>query len=395
MKPLENIRVLDFTHVLAGPVCSRLLGDLGAEVLKVETRKRPDRPWAVGSATVFGRSQSFVMVHRGKKSITLDLKNVEGVETVRRLAAAADVVVENFSAGVMVRLGLGYEALARDNPGLVFVSMSGYGNDGPRSSWTSMNSILQSHSGSMMATDREGASPVSISNSWMDYMGGLHACFAVLEGLAARREAGQGRYVDLSQFECGVAMLGPNLLAGIANGVPPQRLGNRSTHAAPQGVYRCSGDDRWCAISVENDEQWSALGRTLGAPAWSQDTRFASVVGRLRHHDELDANITACTRLVSASDVAERLRAAGVPAEAMRTASEVLADADARAVYSTPTFDKQSVLLSHPPFRFLPHQPADPAPPPSLDEHGRSSLRTWLGLDDAAIARLEAAQALV
>lgn len=391
MDPLKGIRVLDFTHVLAGPVCARLLADLGAEVLKVESRRRPDRPWTAGPVEGLDRSQAFVMVHRGKKSITLDLKTPQGREIAVRLAEVADVVIENFSPGVMQRLGLGpVETLAR-NPRLVYVSMSGYGSEGPRAKWTSMNSTLQAHSGSMMANDRDGNPPVSISNSWLDYMGGYHGCLSVLEGLAGRTADRGGRYVDLSQFECGVAMLGPNLIAGIANGAAPARMGNRSEHAVPQGCYRCAGEDQWCAISIENDDEWQAL-CTVGG--FALEPRFASSLGRLRHADEIDAKITSWTKTLPAFEVAGMLQAANVSAEAMRTAKDVVSDAGNGSVLLKQKVLEQSVLVSRQPFSFIPREDAPLGPPARLGEHTDEGLRDWLALTAPQIQQLQSAGAL-
>lgn len=394
MKPLEGIRVLDFTHVLAGPVCTRLLVDLGADVLKVESSKHPDRPWTAGGATTFGRSSGFVMVHRGKRSIAIDLKHEEGVAVARELAAAADVLAENFSAGVMERLGLGPDELQGANPRLIFVRMSGYGNAGPRSSWSSMNSILQAHSGSMMASDREGTPPVALSNSWMDYMGGLHACFAVLEALASRKETGAGTTIDLSQFECGVSTLGPNVLAGLLNGRPPARSGNRAAGIAPQGVYRCAGRDAWCALSIEDDVQWRALVEAMGRPTWATDARLADVVGRTRAHDELDRRLATWMHDRDAAELATQLRAAGITAEVMRTAADVMADEAAQAVYRAVTFDRSPTLLSRQPFSFVSEPLADAGPPRPVGADAAGALREWLSLDEARIEQLDATGAL-
>jgi benzylsuccinate CoA-transferase BbsF subunit len=395
LQPLAGIRVLDFTHVLAGPVCSRMLVDLGAEVLKVESRRRPDRAWTPAKIEELERSQAFGMVHRGKKSITLDLKHAEGTALARRLAGAADVIVENFSAGVMARLGLDYESLQPHPRGLIYVSMSGYGNDGPRKDWTSMNAILQAHSGLMMSTESEGAEPVAISNSWMDYMGGLHGCFCVLEGLSQRATTGEGRFIDLSQFECGVAALGPSLLASIVNGAPPPRLGNRSTANAPQGCYPCAGNDTWCAISVENDAQWQALGEAIAEPIWAAGERFVHVTGRIRHHDEIDAKIEAWTKQLEDEDVARRLRSAGVPAERMRTVADVLDDPGPDPAFHHLPVGGLSLLVSAPPFAAPPDAEPEFGTVARLGEHTDESLRTWLGLSAAEIERLRAAEVLV
>ena len=393
--PLAGIRVLDFTHVLAGPMATRLLTDLGADVLRVESTKHPDTPWRSADAEGMGRTLAYVMVHRGKRSITLDLKSETGNALARRLAGVADVIVENFSAGVMPRLGLDYASLQPQNPRLIFVSMSGYGHDGPRRDWTSMNSNLQAYSGLMMATENDDQPPVAISNSWMDYIGGLHGCFAILDRLADRETTGKGCYVDLAQFECGVASLGPLLLAGIVDGALPPRVGNRSSHAVPQGVYPCAGADQWCTISVEDDTQWRALGVAAGNPAWSTDPRFAGVVGRNRHHDEIDAAIAAWTGTLAAEEVERRLRAAGVAAAKMRRMDDVLDRPDPGTVFRFVPGGAKPTLLTALPFGFAPREEPHFGVAPRLGEHTGDGLRDWLGLDASEIARLTETGALV
>src|SRR4029453_18644830 len=200
--PLAGIRVLDFTHVLAGPFCTRLLADLGADVVRVESSKHPDHPWPSAFISDDGRHASYLNTNRSKRSIAIDLKNDAGQKVASRLASVVDVVIENFSAGVMRRLKLDYPTLQAFNPALVYVSMSGYGHNGPRRDWTSMNMNLQGYSGLMMVTGAEGDPPTAISNSWNDYIGGLHACFAILQAVYARANSGKGARIDLSQFEC-------------------------------------------------------------------------------------------------------------------------------------------------------------------------------------------------
>src|SRR4029450_892463 len=294
--PLSGIRVLDFTHVLAGPFCTRLLADLSSDVVRVESSKHPDHPWPSAFISDDGRDASYLNTNRSKRSIAIDLKNEAGQKVAARLAAAVDVVIENFSAGVMGRLKLDYETLQGLNPGLIYVSMSGYGHDGPRRDWTSMNMNLQGYSGLMMVTGAEGDPPTAISNSWNDYIGGLHACFAILQALDGRETSGKGTLIDLSQFECSVAMIGPLLTGSAVNRTAPLRQGNRSAILAPQGVYRCAGMDEWCAISVETDEQWKALTKAMGQADWGSDRRFAAVSGRILHHDEIDRKIEAWTQ---------------------------------------------------------------------------------------------------
>jgi benzylsuccinate CoA-transferase BbsF subunit len=309
--PLAGVRVLDFTHVLAGPYTTRLLADLGAEVLRVESSKHYDAPWKCSyDDGRIDRPAAYLITSRNKRSIAIDLKHPAGVPLAARLGRVADVLVENFSAGVMERLGLDDARLRPDNPGLIYVSMSGYGHSGPRRDWTSMNTNLQGYSGLMLTNGAEGDPPLPVANSWNDYIAALHASFAILEALSERAVSGQGRYVDLSQFECSVATLGALLLGSAVSGQAPPRLGNRSTAAAPQGAYRCAGQDEWCAISVQDDAQWQVLATEMGQPALASDPRLSTLLGRQRHHDELDAAITEWTRPQEAAVVERRLQAA-------------------------------------------------------------------------------------
>jgi crotonobetainyl-CoA:carnitine CoA-transferase CaiB-like acyl-CoA transferase len=391
--PLDGIRVLDFSHVLAGPMCTRLLVDLGAEVLRVESTKRADTPWRSAADPDLKRMYAYVMVHRGKKSITLDLKSSAGADLARKLASVADVVVENFSADVMTRLGLGYEDLAPLNPRLIYLSMSGYGHDGPRRNWTSMNSNLQAYAGMMMITEHEGQPPVAVSNSWMDYVGGLHGCYSILQALAQRKRDGNGRNIDMAQFECGVGSVGSLLLAGILNGERPPRLGNRSTRAAPQGCYPCAGEDQWCAISVETDEHWTALLRVLGNTGPAQDPRLQTLAGRIRHHDEIDRLITSWTQRHAAVEVERELRKAGVPAEHLVRMDEIMRRRDGSVFRLEPGKDKPT-LMTGLPFSFVPHQDQCFGPTPRLGEHTDQALQSWLGLEAEAISKLRDSGAL-
>jgi benzylsuccinate CoA-transferase BbsF subunit len=393
-RPLVGIRVLDFSHVLAGPMCTRLLADLGAEVLRVESSIRADTPWRSASDPETKRTLAYVMVHRGKKSITINLKSEAGGDLARRLAGVADVIVENFSAGVMRRLGLDYARLQPLNPRLIFLSMSGYGHDGPRKAWTSMNSNLQAYAGLMTVTESEGNPPVAVSNSWMDYVGGLHGCYSVMQALASRAKDGKGRNIDLAQFECGVGTVGAMLLAGIVNGKAPPRIGNRSTGAALQNCYKCAGEDQWCAIAIETDKQWKDLVGVLGNPAWAKDPRFCIAADRLRHQDEIDRHIEAWTSKLPPAEVESRMRAVGLPAQHMRRMDELLQQAN-DSVFQLVPAKEQQILYTGLPFAFVPRQKQTFGPTPRLGENTDDALKDWLGLDAAKIAELHEAKVLV
>jgi crotonobetainyl-CoA:carnitine CoA-transferase CaiB-like acyl-CoA transferase len=388
--PLAGIRVLDFTHVLAGPFCTRLLADLGADVARVESSKHPDHPWQSAFVSDDGRHASYLNTNRNKRSVSIDLKNEAGQKVASRLAAAADVVIENFSAGVMRRLKLDYATLQTLNQAVIYVSMSGYGHNGPRRDWTSMNMNLQGYSGLMMVTGAEGDPPTAISNSWNDYIGGLHACFAILQAIDERATSGRGASIDLSQFECSAAMIGPLLLSSAVTGNPPPRRGNRSAIFAPQGVYHCAGTDSWCSLSVQNDEQWTALSKLIGQEEWGSDRRFAEVDRRMRYHDEIDRQIETWTRGLANTEVERRLKAVGIPAERMRRINDLIDCEDGATVFSRmeePRFG--SMLTTRLPFSLSSCSLPTPRTAPSLGEHTKEILRDWLKLDDHELKAIE------
>jgi CoA:oxalate CoA-transferase len=389
--PLCGIRVLDFGHILAGPFCARLLADLGAEVVKVETATRQGRLGArrggAPRGDTSGRTPLLAHINRNRRSIDLNLKTNHGRDIARQLADTADVLVENFSAGVMDRLGLGYEDLAKTNPRLVYASMSAYGHTGPHRAWTGMNVTLQACSGLMLATGAAGDPPIGISNSWNDYIGGLHTAVAIVDALSKRRETGKGRHLDVSQFECSVAMIGSLLLASAVNDVPSERLGSRSRSIAPQGCYRCAGGDEWCAISVQNDDPWRALVAEIGDDVPRlRETRFATLAGRLDHHDEIDAAIESWTSARTPEEVERRLGKRGVPAARMRRGNEI-ADVEEWRQVLKPCESPGGKVVGLP-FAFRGSAPVGPVAAPRLGEHGREVLRDWLELEDSALEHL-------
>jgi crotonobetainyl-CoA:carnitine CoA-transferase CaiB-like acyl-CoA transferase len=393
--PLTGIRVLDFTHVLAGPFCTRLLADLGADVVRVESSKHPDHPWPSTFISEDGRHASYLNTNRSKRSIAIDLKKEAGQRVAARLAAVADVVIENFSAGVMDRLKLGYELLKATNPRLIYVSMSGYGHNGPHRDWTSMNMNLQGYSGLMMVSGAEDDPPTAISNSWNDYIGGLHACFAILQAIDARRNGGSGRLIDLSQFECSVSMIGSLLLSSAIDGKTPVRAGNRSDRFAPQGVYPCAGTDNWCALCITTEDQWQTLAKLIGREYWNTEPRFATVRGRMQHHDEIDRAISTWSKQSSNKEVEERLKAAGIGAERVRRINEVTDSPDAPAVFANMTERRVgSMLTTRLPFSLSFVDLPPPRSAPSLGEHSADVLRTWLNYSATEIQVIQQQEVL-
>jgi benzylsuccinate CoA-transferase BbsF subunit len=391
--PLSGMRVLDFGHIVAGPFCVRLLADLGADVVKVETSTRQGRTGArrgQRNAGTNGRTPHLYHINRNRRSIDLNLKTDRGLAIARQLIDKADVLVENFSSGVMERLGLGYRVLAKTNPRLVYTSMASFGQTGPRRGWTGMNVTLQACSGLMLATGAEGDPPIGISNSWNDYIGGLHAAVAIVGALSKRRETGNGCHLDVSQFECSVAMIGSLLMASAVARKPAARLGTRSTTAAPQGCYRCAGEDQWCAISVQTDAQWQGLLAALGDRAERlRAPELASLRGRLAGHDSIDSVIAAWTGALAPAEIERRLKEHGVPAAAMRRADQVAGGEEWRRVLlplrNAAGSDIKVIGL---PFAFRGNKPLEATEAPRMGATGGEALRDWLQLDEPAIAEL-------
>ena len=393
--PLAGIRILDFTHVLAGPFCTRLLADLGADVVRVESRKHPDHPWPSTFISEDGRHASYLNTNRNKRSIAIDLKKEAGQRLAARLATIADVVIENFSAGVMDRLKLGYERIKAPNPKVIYVSMSGYGHNGPRRDWTSMNMNLQGYSGLMMVSGAENDPPTAISNSWNDYIGGLHACFAILQAIDKRTVDSQGTQIDLSQFECSASMIGSLLLSSAVDGKAAVRAGNRSDRFAPQGVYPCAGTDNWCAVCIATEKQWEALAKLIDREHWSAEPRFATVAGRMQHHDEIDRAISNWSKQYASKEVEERLRAAGIGAEGVRRINDVVDSPDVPTVFCKMAERRVgSMLTTGLPFSLSFVDLPAPHSAPSLGEHSVDVLRTWLNCSATEIEEIQQQEVL-
>lgn len=326
MLPLEGIRILDFSWAMAGPQATRILADFGAEVIRLESAARPDLartsfgPHPHGQ-NAFGLDSSGYFNHfnRNKKSVALNMQRPEAADVFRDLLRVSDVVIENYSAGVLARWGWTYERMREVRPDLIYVSMAGPGHRGPYSGYRTFGPTVQALSGLTYLSGFPDLEPAGWGFSYMDHTGGYMAAMAVLMALWQRRETGCGEYVDLSQIEAAITLTGPAILDYQVNGRPSQREGNRSRHpaAAPHGIYRCAdedGRDRWVAIACYTQEQWEALAAAVGSPDWTAEERFASLLGRLEHQDQLDRLLEAWTRPQLAHDVMHRLQSAGVPA---------------------------------------------------------------------------------
>jgi benzylsuccinate CoA-transferase BbsF subunit len=394
--PLEGVRVLDFTWQASGPFCTRLLALMGAEVIKVESRARPDihrRPHPV-----YGREEvpSYEELLAHKKSVTLNLKHPEAVELARRLAAVSDVVVENFRPGVMDRLGLGYEALRSVRPDIIMVSCSAAGQTGPERLYAGYAPIFAALGGLGFITGYEDGPPVELRNH-MDHAVGLVACFATLAALLYQKRTGRGLHVDVSSREVATWFLGEVVLDYTMNGRVGCRRGNRDEAMAPHNVYPCRGEDRWVSIAVGTDAEWEALCRAMGRPDLAQDPRFSDGYLRHKNQEELDEIIAAWTRRHDAWEVAERLQAAGVAAMVSVTAAELVSDPHLKArgaFLDVKGPDGQSRPAVGLPWRFSETDWQAASWPPELGAHNREVLGGLLGLSEGELARLEAEKAV-
>jgi benzylsuccinate CoA-transferase BbsF subunit len=329
-RPLEGIRVADFTWVWAGPFCTLQLAHLGAEVIRIESRKRTCvtrllPPFADGTPGV-NRSGYFNQYNQGKLSVALDLKQPEAVAVAKDLIARCDIVCENFAAGVMDRMGLGYEAIRALKPDIIMIALSGYGASGPESEFVSYGPAQVPLSGMSSLTGYAGWPPMHVGISYGDPTGGLHGAVAVLSALLHRAASGEGQYIDLSQQETSVAVLGEGVLEQTVSGTQPARDGNRNPHMAPHGVFRCAGEQRWVAIAVRSDDEFRRCVEVMDQPELAADPRFASLPARKANEDALEAALSAWTVTLRAEEVAERLQRAGIAASVSMHSQDLAED---------------------------------------------------------------------
>lgn len=398
-RPLDGVRILDFGHVVTGPFATGLLGDFGADVIKVESSTAVEGgrrlgPFKPGAAREPEGSTLFASLNRNKRSVAINLKHPRGTEVARTLARHCDVVTENFSVGVMDRLGLGPDTLRAANPRLIYVSMAGLGHSGPCAQWVSFNAVIQALSGLMLATGRPGDPPIGVSNSWADFMAGLHAAVIITAALERRDRDGEGCWIDLSQYESNALPLGPLMMDTQRNG-GIARQSNRSAHRVPQGCYRCAGEDEWCVISVGSAAEWDAVVRIVDDGVLA-DPRYQSLEVRQSAEDEIDQRVEAWTRGRDARMVERVFQVAGVPAAAVRTNVGALTDlatyAPSTRVVTHPVIGEMPMLSNPIHIDGVPGR-LDHAGP-LLGQHTDEVLRQVAGLDDAEIDALKASGAL-
>ena len=393
---LVGIRVLDLSRVLAGPFCTQMLADLGAEVCKVEAPSGDDtRRW--GPPFRDGESTYFLSANRGKRSVAIDLKDPRGADLVRRLAARADVLVENFKCGDMQRFGLDYASLRQANPRLVYASITGFGQTGPRAHEPGYDAVLQALTGIMSATGEPDGPPTKVGVAWIDVLTGMTAAIGILAALHERERSGEGQHIDLGLFDVGVMAMANQAQTFLSTGMVSQRMGNAHPQIVPYQAFHAA--DGWFMLAVGNDGQYQRLTEVLEQPALWLDPRFRSNAGRVKARAELVQRLAGIFEWQPRAWWLQRLKSAGVPAARIADVGEAFHDAQAEARdlqwrVRHPRLGELALVAN--PLQHMSRTPAAPgAPPPLLGQHSASILSDWLALDAQALGELAAAGVIV
>lgn len=387
--PLEGFRILDLSRILAGPYCSMLLGDLGAEVIKVERPGAGDDTRAWGPPFAAGESAYYLCANRNKKSITVNLKSPDGQEIIRQLARISDVLIENFKVGELTALGLGYEQLKELNPGLVYCSITGYGQAGPDRDLPGYDFIIQGRGGIMSITGEAEGEPMKVGVAVVDVTAGLFAANAIQAALLARAKTGRGQAIDIALLDAQVAWLANVASNYLVSGKRPERFGNGHPTIVPYQSFRAR--DGFFCLAVGNDGQWRKLCTLLGRSDLADDQRFVTNPARVQHREAL---IPLLQEVFATADIAHWLReiaAAGIPCGPVQAIDQVFADPQVLHremvwTVSHPTAGEVRLVgsplkLSETPVMLRSH-------PPLLGEHTSEVLTDLLGYSSEALARL-------
>jgi len=400
MGALSHIRVLDLTRVLAGPWCAQTLADFGADVIKIERPEVGDdtRHWGPpylktpeGADT--REAAYYLAANRNKRSVTVDIASPEGQRIIRELAAQSDVVLENYSPRVMPQFGLGYERLRELNPGIVYIGVPGFGWSGPSRDWVALGTMIEPAAGLSSLMGYADGGPYKSGVAWADPVAALHAAAAITLALwdRAADPEHRGQAIELAQLEGMIDFIGEEVLAAQVRGADAPRRGNRSPEFAPQGCYRCAGEDRWIAISITSDAEWRSLRTLAGLEASLPNLTLAQ---RFEQQEAIDAAIGAWTAQHEHIELMHSLQAAGIAAVAVFDAQELVESEHlaARGFYLPITHPDAGTFVFP---GFPAHLSATPAscrrPAPGLGEHNREVLGGELGLSDDELAALEAA----
>ena len=391
--PLAELRVIELAHIMAGPVCGRMLADMGADVIKVERVPHGDPTRGFVPPVIDGESAAFMMLNRNKRGIAVDLKHDEGKEILRRLLADADVVIENYRKGTMERLGFGYESLAAKNAGLIYCEISGFGRTGPYADLGGFDLVTQGYSGLMSITgEGPGRPPVKCGPPLTDITAGLLAAMGVLAAVVERQRTGKGQRVDTSLFEAGITQTFWQSAIALATGVSPGPLGSAHPLAAPYEAFETA--DGWLTLGASNETTWQRLPAVLDRLDLLEDPRFTLNKDRMAHREALATELSVEFRRRTTEDWLERLADAGVPAGPVLSVGEMLEHAQTRAremIVETEHSTLGRVATIGFPVKFSDTPATVRSGAPTLGEHTRDVLGA-LGYDAAQIEALYSAE---
>ncbi len=399
-KALDGLRIVEMGQLIAIPFATKMLGDMGAEVVRIESCTRMDGYRVAGfykndgSGEFWNRAVNFYEQNRGKQSLTLDLAQSSGIETLIELIAVSDVFVENFTPRVISNFGLEYDDLRKVKPDIIMVSSTGYGHTGPWSGFGAIGYGTEAACGLAAVTGYIDGPPSIPELPYADYTAGEHTVFAIMAALMHRAATGQGQFIDVSQTQTLTATVPEPLMDYAFNGRVTGTSGNRDDRCAPQGTYTCTGEDSWISLSVRSDSEWTALCGVLERPKWVSDTRFTDGLSRFRNHDLIDTLISEVTSSWSADELQGALQAAGVPAGAVLDGKALLFNEhlNARGFYEVVSHTESSGMPPLPyasrPWKFGETPGEIRSAAPTLGEHNRSILSDLLGLEDVRIAEM-------
>jgi crotonobetainyl-CoA:carnitine CoA-transferase CaiB-like acyl-CoA transferase len=394
-RAFEGVRIADFSWAGVGILTTRYLAHHGAEVIKIETQTRVDitrvyGPYKDGVPGI-DRCLLFGVYNSSRRSVTLNLNHPKGPEVAKRLVAWADIVVENFAPGVMDRWGLGYDQLRKVKSDIIMCSTCMQGQTGPHRGHPGYGLQLSGLAGYVHLLGWPDRPPAIPYGAYTDFIVPPLAAAAIIAALDYRRRTGKGQYIDVSQFEAGIQLLAPLLLDYAVNGRIAGRVGNRSACTAPHGVYRCSGDDRWCAIAVFTDEEWSSFCRVLGNPDWAKQERFGTPMGRKRNEEELDILIEEWTSNYSAEEVMARMQQAGIASGVVETTEDLYADpqlAHRGYFHQVEHPELGSYYAQTPPFK-LSETPYEIGPAPTIGQDNEYVFTQLMGMSDEEFIELD------